>query len=107
MNQLRDAGQDLSREKLLDMVIAAESDLQIEVFASMARPVMDYQFFQALSEKIDAVEGDEKEKLSGLRESLLEVTGKIDQQMHDRIEMSRKNVDILMNVEEEHSYNFV
>ncbi len=102
MSQLREAGQNLTREQLLDMVIAAESDLQVEVFASVARPVMDYQFFQALSEKIDAAEGDEKEKLSGLRESLLDVTGKIDQQMHDRIEMSRKNVDILMNVEEEH-----
>ncbi|MEJ2757377.1 MAG: CpXC domain-containing protein [Anaerolineales bacterium] len=100
MGQLQEAGQNLTREQLLDMVIAAESDLQVEVFASMARPVMDYQFFQTLSEKIDAAEGDEKEKLSGLRESLLEVTGKIDQQMHDRIEMSRKNVDILLNVEE-------
>lgn len=97
---LRDAGQDLTRESLLEMVIAAKSDLQIEAFANMARPVMDYQFFLNLSEKIDAAEGEEKETLTGLREKLQAVIQAIDAQLQERLELARKNVQILIDVEE-------
>jgi hypothetical protein len=98
--KLRDAGQELTREALLDMVIEAKSDLQIEAFANMARPVMDYQFFLTLSEKIDAAEGEEKETLTELREKLQAVTQAIDAQLQERLDMARKNVQILIDVEE-------
>ncbi|MBN2044688.1 MAG: CpXC domain-containing protein [Anaerolineales bacterium] len=97
---LRAAGKELTRESLLEMVISAESDLQVEVYVSMTRPVMDYQFFLLLSEKIDAAEGEEKEKLAALREKLQEITQTIDAQLQERIEMARKNVEILVGVEE-------
>ena len=100
MNKLRAAGKDLTRESLLEMVIEAETDLQVEAFANMARPVMDYQFFQLLSDKIDAAEGEDQEALSSLREKLLEVTQQIDKTLQERIDMARKNVDILVGVEE-------
>jgi hypothetical protein len=100
MEKLREAGKELTREKLLEMVVAAESDLQIEAYASMARPGMDYQFFQQLSEKIDAAEGEEKERLSELRETLLETTSKIDEQLQERVNMARQNVEILLKVED-------
>jgi hypothetical protein len=97
---LREAGKELTRESLLEMVVAAESDLQVEAYVNMTRPVMDYEFFLALSGKIDAAEGEEKEKLTVLREKLQEVTQSIDAQVQERIEMARKNVDILVGVEE-------
>jgi hypothetical protein len=100
MNQLREAGNNLSRENLLEMVLDAESDLQVEVFAGMARPAMDYQFFQLLSDKIDASDGEEKEELASLREKLLNLTQQIDQQFQERVQMARQNVDILLKVEE-------
>ena len=100
MTKLRAAGKELTREKLLEMVMTAESDLQIEAYANMARPGMDYQFFQQLSEKIDTAEGDEKERLSGLREKLLNTTSKVDEQIQERVNMARQNVEILLKVEE-------
>lgn len=100
MNKLREAGEELSRESLLEMVIEAESDLQVEAFANYARPVMDYQFFLLLSEKIEAAEGEDQEKLTALREKLQTVTEAIDKVLQERIEMARKNVDILLGVEE-------
>jgi hypothetical protein len=100
MNKLRAAGKDLTRESLLEMVIEAETDLQVEAFANMARPVMDYQFFQLLSEKIDAAEGEQQEALGSLREKLLSITQQIDKTLQERIEMARKNVDILVGVED-------
>ncbi len=98
--KLRDAGKDLTRESLLEMVLAADSDLQVEAFANMARPVMDYQFFLLLSEKIDAASGEEQEKLTVLREKLQEVTQLVDQQLQERVNMARKNVDLLVGVKE-------
>lgn len=97
---LRGAGKDLNRESLLEMVIAAESDLQVEAYVNMTRPVMDYEFFLALSGKIDAAEGDEKERLTVLREKLQEVIQSIDEQVAERINMARKNVDLLVGVKE-------
>ncbi len=100
MEKLRGAGKELTREKLLEFVLEAETDLQVEAYASLARPGMDYQFFQQLSDKIDAAEGEEKERLSTLRETLLELTRQIDEQLQERVNMARKNVETLLNVEE-------
>jgi hypothetical protein len=100
MGKLREAGKELTREKLLEMVLTAESDIQVEAYVGLARPGMDYQFFQQLSEKIDAAEGEEKERLAKLREKMLEITQKIDQQFQERVNMARQNVEILLNVED-------
>jgi len=100
MGKLREAGKELTREKLLKMVLTAESDIQVEAYVGLARPGMDYQFFQQLSEKIDAAEGEEKERLAKLREKLLEITQKIDQQFQERVNMARQNVEILLKVED-------
>ncbi|MEJ2512662.1 MAG: CpXC domain-containing protein, partial [Anaerolineales bacterium] len=100
MGKLREAGKELTREKLLEMVLTAESDIQVEAYVGRARPGMDYQFFQQLSEKIDAAEGEEKERLAKLREKMLEITQKIDQQFQERVNMARQNVEILLKVED-------
>jgi len=100
MGKLREAGKELTREKLLELVLTAESDIQVEAYVGLARPGMDYQFFQQLSERIDAAEGEEKERLSKLREKLLEITQQIDQQFQERVNMSRQNVEILLKVED-------
>jgi len=100
MKKLQDAGEGLTREKLLEFVLEAETELQVEVYANLARPGMDYQFFQQLSDKIDHAEGDEKDRLTTLRERLLNVTQQIDSQIQERVSMARKNVEILLDVEQ-------
>lgn len=101
MKKLQEAGNGLTREKLLEFVLETETDLQVEVYANLARPGMDYQFFQQLSDKIEQAESEEKERLEGIREKLLDVTSKIDEELKQRVEMSRKNVEILMGIEED------
>jgi len=71
---LQEAGQGLTREKLLELVIAAPSDARVRAYVSMARGGMDYQFFQLLTEKIEKASADEKVKLEALREKLLGFT---------------------------------
>ncbi len=82
---LRTAGSGLTREKLLEMVTAAPSDDRVAALASLARPAMDYAFFQTLTEHIEAAFGPEKAKLDALRQRLLDITQQIDQVQQARV----------------------
>jgi len=97
---LEGAGKDLTREKLLEMLIeAAPHEVRLNAMASLARPGLDYVFFQTLSEKIDKAQGDEKTKLSKLREDLLEITKQIDEQLQARLTAAQKNLETLLQAE--------
>jgi hypothetical protein len=97
---LREAGEGLDREKLLELVIEAPNDDRVNAYVSLARPGMDYEFFAKLTEKIDQTEGDEKERLSGLREHLLEATSEVDEQVQARLALALKNVNTLIQAED-------
>jgi hypothetical protein len=50
----------------------------VDAMAVAARPLMDYTFFQKLTERIDASQGAERDRLTKLRDRLLKVTQDID-----------------------------
>ena len=97
---LQEAGQGLTREVLLDLVIEAPSDARIRAYVSMARGGMDYTFFQNLTEKLDAAKGDEKKKLEELREKLLDYINEVDRQLEERHKESRAFIDQLLAQED-------
>jgi len=97
---LQEAGNSLTREKLLDLVIEAPNDARVRAYVSLARGGMDYVFFQNLTEKIDSSTGKEKTRLESLRESLLEFTNEIDRQMEERIKESQALLDDLLEQED-------
>jgi hypothetical protein len=81
---LQEAGQELTREKLLDLVVNAPTETRLQALVSLARPGMDYQFFQLLSERIDQAKEDDRTRLIELREKLLQLTREVDQQVERR-----------------------
>ncbi|MGE5224893.1 MAG: CpXC domain-containing protein [Omnitrophica WOR_2 bacterium] len=87
---IQDAGKSLTREKLLDIVEQAPNDTQLSVITSLARPGMDYTFFQILSERIDRARGKGRERLIAIRDKLLEMTREIDKQMETRAGQARQ-----------------
>src|SRR5687768_2143067 len=93
---LQEAGQGLTREKLLEMVIASPSDARLRAYVSLARGGMDYQFFQLLTEKIDKAPGDEKSKLEAIRQKLLDFTNEIDKQLEARYKQAQEFVESLL-----------
>jgi hypothetical protein len=93
---LQSAGKDLTREKLLDMVINAPNETQLSVLASLARPGMDYEFFGLLTERINRAAGGEKERLTKLREQLLDITRAVDKQQEERMLVARKNLNTIL-----------
>lgn len=93
---LQEAGQRLTREKLLELVIASPTDARLRAYVSLARGGMDYQFFQLLTEKIDQASGDEKAKLESMREKLLDFTNEIDRQLEARYKQAQEFVESLL-----------
>lgn len=100
LEDLRAAGDDLSREKLLDLVIKAPSETRLQALASLARPVMDYSFFQLLSEKIDRARGDGRTRLIELRTQLLEMTQEIDRRIETHVAQIRQLIQAMLEVDD-------
>jgi hypothetical protein len=99
VKSLNALGENVTREKLMDVVLDAPNETRVDALVSIARGAMDYQFFQLLSDKIDAAEGDEKEKLTSLREHLLKAAEEIDQAVQARLGMAKQNIDRVLQVD--------
>lgn len=93
---LQEAGQGLTREKLLELIIASPNDARTRAYVSLARGGLDYQFFQLLTEKIGTASGDEKAKLESIREKLLDFTNEMDKQIEARYKQAQEFVESLL-----------
>ena len=103
LKSLQDLGNNLTREKLLDLVVGAPTDVRLRSYVQFIRPGMDYEFFQLLSTRIDSARAAEKERLTGIRAKLLEYTHEYDQELSARMEEARQNVETILqapNLEE-------
>lgn len=97
---LQEAGQSLTREKLLDFVLESPNDARLRGYVTLARQGMDYQFFQLLTEKIDKSSGDEKTRLESIREKLLQYTDEMDKQIEARYKQAQEFVESLLAQED-------
>ena len=97
---LQDAGDKLTREKLLDIILEYTSDAQLNMLVSLARPGMDYEFFQLLTKKLESADEKQKESLTKLRETMLEMTQQLDQQLESHLAHANQNLDALLNAED-------
>ncbi len=93
---LQEAGQGLTREKLLDLIIASPNNARVQAYVNLARAGMDYEFFQLLSKRIDKASGEDKTKLEALREKLLEYTNEMDKQLEARYKQAQDFVESLL-----------
>jgi hypothetical protein len=97
---LQEAGQGLTREKLLEIVLQSPTDARLKAYVSLARGGMDYQFFQMLTEKIDKSSGDEKAKFESMREKMLDFTKEVDKQLEARYKQAQEFVESLLAQED-------
>jgi hypothetical protein len=81
---LREAGDSLTREKLLDLFVEAPNDDRVLALTNLTAPALDYSFFQTMSEKIDKSTGEAKERLNALRARILEVSQQINKVQEER-----------------------
>ncbi|MGD2252840.1 MAG: CpXC domain-containing protein [Anaerolineales bacterium] len=97
---LRQAGDPLTREKLIDIVLEAPDDDRLASLASLARPAMDYAFFQILTERIDAAEDDQRTRIEGIRQRLLEITQELDKIQEARVAQASSLLQSLIQAED-------
>ena len=97
---LQDAGQGLTREKLLDFVLESQNDSRIRAYVSLARGGMDYVFFQLLTEKIEKATGEEKTRMEGIRDKVLGFVSDVDKQMEARYKQAQDFVENLLAQED-------
>jgi hypothetical protein len=81
---LQEAGKSMTHESLLDIFINAPGEARVNALVHLSRPALDYVFFQKLTERIDAAGGDERGKLTHLRQQILELTQEIDKAQETR-----------------------
>jgi hypothetical protein len=96
VKDLQDLGKELDREKLLNLVSKAPNDTRLSTYVSFARPLMDYTFFQMMSDRIDRARGDGRTRLVELREKLLEMTNQLDQQIQARAQAARQLIEQIL-----------
>jgi hypothetical protein len=97
VRSLQDASKKgLTREKLLDLIVNAPTPTRLTTLVNMARNGLDYTFFQLLTDKIDKSSGDEKERLTGLRSQLIEMTAEIDKAVQEQASQARKLLEKIL-----------
>jgi hypothetical protein len=90
----------LTRESLLQLFVDAPSEERVVALTNLARPALDYSFFQSLSEQIEAADGDEGERLTKLRDQILDVTQEIDKIQEARATQAASLLRALIEAED-------
>jgi hypothetical protein len=90
----------LTLESLLQLFIDAPSKERIVALTNLTRPALDYGFFQALSDRIESADGEEKNRLSTLREQILEITQEIDKIQEARAMQAASLLKALIEAED-------
>lgn len=96
LQSLQDLGENLTREKLLDLVVDAPTEARLRAYVQFIRPGMDYEFFALLGQRIERASGEQRARLEKTRDSLLKFTQEYDEEQAARIQAARKNVDLLL-----------
>ena len=94
----------LSREDLLEKLQAAELPEERVELVAWYRSVIDYQFFQMLTAKIESAEKEgqveDARRLRDLRETLLEMTERMDEETRAALGQASKLLQQLLDSEE-------
>lgn len=78
VQSLQALGGGLTRETLLDVLIAAPNPQRVQALVSLTRNGLDYSFFQIITERIEKASGEERTKLEELRNLILDYTNQLD-----------------------------
>ncbi|MCS6992341.1 MAG: CpXC domain-containing protein [Anaerolineales bacterium] len=93
---LQQARQGLTREKLLEIFLAAPTEERLKALVSLTRNGLDYSFFQVLTDRIDHARGEERARLEDLRTKLLEYVNQIDKAIEEQMKQADKLIESIL-----------
>ena len=97
---LQALGEDITREKLLDLILEAPTETRLATLVSLTRPGLDYAFFELFAQRIANAEGEERARLEERRATILQMTREIDEEMQARQDVARRNLEALLQVDD-------
>lgn len=97
---LRELGDGITREALLDLLIDAPNERRVTALVTLVRPAYDYTFFELLSSKIEGSDGDEKDRLESLRKQILDITEEIDRREQARLQQISALIEDLIEADD-------
>ena len=100
ISDLQALGENLNRDSLLELVLNSPDEIYLQTLTGLARNGMDYEFFSKLSSRINAAEGEEKEKYTQIRTQLLDLTQRIDKALAEEKEARRKLLEEILKQED-------
>ena len=86
----------LTRDKLLDLLIGAKSEVSLTALVSLTRNGLDYTFFELLTKRIEKAASEKQQQLMQLREKLLTLTREIDEELKKRHEAAQQQLQTLL-----------
>lgn len=91
-------------DELMDRLAEVEDDEELEFLVRLARPALDYGFFQALTQRMEAAARDgqkqEARRLRTLRSRLLSLTDKMDKELEREVERATRLLRKLLESED-------
>lgn len=89
VSPLEDMPETVTRDELVEQLLSVKENDQLKTLVAVARPLLDYQFFQMLTGQIEAAEGQgEKEharELTELRTKILDTVDELDQEAREAL----------------------
>ncbi|MFN8419926.1 MAG: CpXC domain-containing protein [Anaerolineae bacterium] len=101
-DELNALGKDLTHDQVVDLAIrlGKEGDEKLQVLVGLARPLMDYHFFELLAQRLEAAEGEDAEQITAIRDRLLELTTLIDQSNQAVVQQAANTLNEIMNAQD-------
>jgi hypothetical protein len=100
IESINELGKDLTRENILDLLIQAPNDDRVLAIVNLLRPALDYSFFQLLTDRMESSDTEQQEKLSALRERILEISQEIDKVQEARAAQAASLLQSLIRAED-------
>jgi hypothetical protein len=100
IESINELGKDVTRENILDLLIQAPNDDRVLAIVNLLRPALDYGFFQLLTDRMEAGDAEQKEKLSALRDRILEISQEIDKVQEARAAQAASLLQSLAQAED-------
>jgi hypothetical protein len=96
LQDLQSLGEKLNRDSLLELVLQAPDDAYLQTLTGIARNGMDYEFFTALTARIEAADEADKAKYASIRENLLAMIQQIDSAVQEQHQLRKQVFDEIM-----------
>jgi hypothetical protein len=97
VRELQELGDKLTPDKLMELIVKADSDDKVAAYVSLARPALDYGFFESMTRRIDRAQGEEKDRLTKRRDFILQLTQEIDEANKARVTEAANRLKKIMD----------